>query len=689
MKKLLLVALGSGLWMCAGAQNSNDQKAQKVVSLRPYYQQAMMHRSEKTQALNNFYSQGTQQRRTQSQNARVLSGNPVGIGTAYNAFGVYDASTTAITCTQATTPNLIVMTHREDANLAFGSGAYTPSYSTDNGNTWDSTSIVMFKNQTSRYPNGVIYNPTGNTDPMKTYAAVAGPWTNGSATQISWVKTVYGSIRLDTANRNENIWANGQVGVTTQDNGNLSYMTSTDDGRVRVIGVDWNENGAGSAFTRFMGAVLTTGKFNGTAFTWTQQTIRPHLYDGYRGATTGSPYDSLGEFIGTPGTAWSQDGKTGYVVIFGNLDSIGAGYNYFYGTYQPIVYKSTDSGATWTMMPPYNYKNIPNLVQYLTAEGRVTNDSGVAYPLWDLIGQGQGAENDYDLVVDINNNLHIVGSIQAGFYAGPDSAFAIYSWQYPKYYIYDVYNTTAMGGWQARFVDSLTCRPSFSVSTTAPWLSNNTNQVNYGARIQTSRTIDGSKIFYTWEDDNIVDSAGILYPDIKGMGVDIQNSNHQTKVYQFTTTQDQYFLCVSDKVLVAGTSPNATYTIPCAYIGSPTNSNDGTSPVTIWYQGAVVYGDTSFLGFNEVKSPGFSVSNNYPNPFTNETQFNISLEKESTVSVDVFNVLGEKVVAAVTPSKMAPGTHMVTLGGRGMSAGIYFYRVTVNNETITHKMVIQ
>jgi hypothetical protein len=685
MKKLLFITLGSALWMCAGAQNSNDRNAPKAVSLRPYYQQSMMRKSETTEALTNFYAQGTQATRKQGQNARVLSG-PVGIGTAYNALGFYDASATQMTCTQTTTPPLLVMTHRENSGAAYGSGAYTPSYSTNNGNSWDSTSIIMFKNQTSRYPNGVVFNPTGNTNPMHAYASTSGPWTNGSASQISWVKTVYGSIRMDTANRNENIWTNGNVGVVTQNTGNLSYMTSCDDSNVHIIGVDWRENAGQTAFTRFMGAVLTTGKFNASNnFTWTQKVIRPHLWDGFHGAVAGSPYDSLGEFIGSPGTAWSQDGKTGYVVIFGNLDS--AGYNY--ATYQPIVYKTTDHGQTWNMMPPYNFRHIANLVHYLA--GRATMDSGFASPMWNLIGQGQGDESDYDLVVDINGDLHIVGAVEAAIYANPDSAYAIYSWQYPKLYIYDVFNTTPTGGWQARFVDSLMCRPSFSVVTTAPWLSNASNQVNYGARIQTSRTVDGSKIFYTWEDDNIIDSSGIQYPDVYGRGYDVQN-NKATMTYQFTNTADQYFLDVSDKVLVTGVFPNTVYTIPCSYISSVSNNNDGTMPVDIWYQGGVIYGDSSFsipLGLNETKPTGFSVSNNYPNPFTNETQFNISLEKASTVSVDVFNMIGEKVVAAVTPATMAAGVHQVTLGGHGMSAGIYFYRVTVNGETITHKMVIQ
>lgn len=683
MKKVLLIALGSGLWLCAGAQSSNQ-----AVALRPYLEKKAAHQNDAPPAVGNFYTQGTQSRNIQGKNARVASTGIV-IGTAFNAYGVLDASTTAVTCTQKTSPSIICMTHRDQKGGAYGSGAYQPSFSTNGGNTWDSTDFTLFRGQSSRYPNGVIFNPAGNTDPTKAFLATAGPWTNNAAAPaISWVKTVYGSMRFDTSFRSERIMANATAGVYPQNTGNLSYMTSCDDSTVHVIGIDYNENAAQTAFTRFMGGVITTGKFSptGDTFHWTQQVVRPHLWSEYKGATAGSPYDSGAyEVNGSPGMAWSQDGKTGYVIFFANLDS--AGYNF--GTWQPIVYKSINSGATWAMLPPQNFANIPNLVQYLTASGRITRDSGRAYPLWNLVGQMQGDENDYDAVVDMNGNLHIVGSIEAAYYASPDSSYNIYSFNYPKFYLYDVYTTTPSGGWKARFIDSMACRPAYSVSTT-PW-STSGAAVSYGARIQTTRTVGGDKIFYTWEDDlnPALDSTSMNYPDIKGMGVDIAHGT-ATSVRTWTGTNDQFFACVSDLALVSGSYPNSVDSIPVVYVRSP-NNNNGTAPVEFCYQAGVVYVDSMFvLGENEIvnNKPGFSVSGNYPNPFNGNTYFKVTLDNESTVAVDVFNMLGEK-VQTIAPAHMSPGVHTITLESKNLNTGVYFYRVTANNETITHKMVIE
>jgi len=682
MKKVLLVAFASVLWL--GGQAQSQSATRKPVALRPYYMHGMLHKNDAKPVIGSFYTTGVQATKKQGSNARVATGTGVHIGTAYNAYGVLDATTTAITANQAT--GLITMTHREgitDAQVGHGTGVLQPSYSTNNGANWDST-FVIFNADSARYPNGVIFNPAGNLNWKNCYVAVSGPWTNAPAPPaIGWTKTVYGSMRMDSSNIDTIHFVNGAPGVYPQDNGNISFMTSCDDSTVHVIGMDQNENPAGTAFTRFMGAVITTGKFQTNKFNWTQQIVRPHLMDGYLGATAGSPYDSLAEVMGTPGQAWSQDGKTGYVVIFGNLDS--AGYNYY--SYQPIVYKTTNSGQTWAMLPMYNFANLFTPTSAPWLDRWPNQDSGTFYPLWNLIGQAQGDENDYDLVVDKNNDLHIFGSIQGAFYANPDSAYKIYTFSTPTpvFYVYDVHMSTPTGGWKARFIDSLTASPSYSLQTTE-WASNAQATVDFGARIQASRTLDGSVVFCTWNDD--LANTNIQYPDVFGQAYNVVQ-NTATPVTQFTNTIDQFFMCASDNALTTGSYPNATYTIPCSYIASP-NGNDGTHPVEFLYQGGVVYTDSQFLGVNEVttKDGSFSVSNNYPNPFSNTTQFNVNLDKESTVGVDVYNMLGEK-VQSIESKTMSPGTHVITLGGKGMSSGVYFYRVNVNNQVISHKMIIE
>ena len=75
----------------------------------------------------------------------------------------------------------------------------------------------------------------------------------------------------------------------------------------------------------------------------------------------------------------------------------------------------------------------------------------------------------------------------------------------------------------------------------------------------------------------------------------------------------------------------------------------------------------------------FSLGQNYPNPFNPTTTITFSLPVASSVSIRVFNLLGQQ-VTAVAGGVFAAGTHAATWDGRDaagrvMASGIYFYRM--------------
>ncbi|HLO89780.1 MAG TPA: T9SS type A sorting domain-containing protein, partial [Lentimicrobium sp.] len=83
-----------------------------------------------------------------------------------------------------------------------------------------------------------------------------------------------------------------------------------------------------------------------------------------------------------------------------------------------------------------------------------------------------------------------------------------------------------------------------------------------------------------------------------------------------------------------------------------------------------------------------SVSQNYPNPSNGTTQFTVSLDKASLVSVDIYNLLGQK-LSSLSQQKYSAGDHTVTLNTSGLNAGVYIYSVTVNGERYTNKMTVK
>ncbi|MFZ1685229.1 MAG: S8 family serine peptidase [Candidatus Zixiibacteriota bacterium] len=89
---------------------------------------------------------------------------------------------------------------------------------------------------------------------------------------------------------------------------------------------------------------------------------------------------------------------------------------------------------------------------------------------------------------------------------------------------------------------------------------------------------------------------------------------------------------------------------------------------------------------------GFDLSQNYPNPFNPTTNINFSVPATSHVTVEVFNILGQRVVTLFDGDKAA-GTYTVTWNsrdesGNAVSSGIYFYRLVAGETVINKKMML-
>lgn len=88
----------------------------------------------------------------------------------------------------------------------------------------------------------------------------------------------------------------------------------------------------------------------------------------------------------------------------------------------------------------------------------------------------------------------------------------------------------------------------------------------------------------------------------------------------------------------------------------------------------------------------YALEQNYPNPFNPSTIISYSLPTPGNVSLDVFNVLGQKVVTLVDEYQAA-GVYEQTwdghnASGQTVSSGVYFYRVTSGNFVDTKKMML-
>ena len=78
---------------------------------------------------------------------------------------------------------------------------------------------------------------------------------------------------------------------------------------------------------------------------------------------------------------------------------------------------------------------------------------------------------------------------------------------------------------------------------------------------------------------------------------------------------------------------------------------------------------------------------NYPNPFNPSTKIEFSLPERERVALRVFNVMGEE-VAKVAEGIMEEGRHGFVFDAKGLSSGVYFYRLETGRSIISRKMLI-
>ncbi len=79
----------------------------------------------------------------------------------------------------------------------------------------------------------------------------------------------------------------------------------------------------------------------------------------------------------------------------------------------------------------------------------------------------------------------------------------------------------------------------------------------------------------------------------------------------------------------------------------------------------------------------FKLDQNYPNPFNPSTKISFDLPVNSNISLDIYNLVGEKVMS-VFKGELEAGSHTYNVNGSELSSGIYVYRLTVAAEDGTN-----
>ncbi len=82
------------------------------------------------------------------------------------------------------------------------------------------------------------------------------------------------------------------------------------------------------------------------------------------------------------------------------------------------------------------------------------------------------------------------------------------------------------------------------------------------------------------------------------------------------------------------------------------------------------------------------VSQNFPNPFNENSTVIVNLSKKTDLSLEVINITGQKVYELKTRSGSI-GANVLTIDGSNLTSGVYFYTVKAGDSSVTKKMIIE
>lgn len=584
--------------------------------------------------------------------------NPIAIGQAGNAFGFAFTRNTFLWADDNI--NSVTFIHRMKNPPGTGYLAY--DISKDGGLTW--TNNVQTYNPTlpdgfdGRYPQGAIYNPTGNTDPDQAYFHYFAPTLDGSNTDgvNNWGGYAYGIKQL----------AEGSVATQHNQTSTPPYyqylpsaFTVTQTGEAWMV--DENSRGEASTFNYQGSLILGHGIWDVDLndFIYTFNLFPLAIQSG--------------EVINDLKIAFAPDGLTGYICVMTNLP-----YALPYTSYHPILFKTTDGGNTWS--EPMEVQlggedGLEPVKQFITDEMLATYYDPDPVPPRDEIAYYLGYE--CDLAVDAWGNPHISGMVcitdleQGLIYTGEGLLAMFHIWSDDQGQTWRAFNLGNLKRFKAEFINGDAVVDQFN-------------------RPQVATTMDGAIVFFSWldtESPNVLDNSA---PDIYFREylptLDQHGEAAENVTFLSSAMWSAYFGCMSHYVFTEVNGSNYTCTIPFVY--EQMTGIDPTLPVQFYYIPDFVKSYT-ITGIDDAK-PGMPsmVTQNYPNPFSSSTTITVSLFRETRLTVEIYDLTGS-LVRMIDLGNMAKGRHDLTFNADGLNRGIYFYSVNTGSARVTKKMIIQ
>lgn len=114
-------------------------------------------------------------------------------------------------------------------------------------------------------------------------------------------------------------------------------------------------------------------------------------------------------------------------------------------------------------------------------------------------------------------------------------------------------------------------------------------------------------------------------------------------------------------------------------------SEEGVKQIGFWTISPIPVPENSFAKRRDVGNKVI-VSQNYPNPFTQNTSFDLFLPHATTVIIQLFDLEG-RIVDSVRKLNLKAGYHILSWDGSSLNEGQYYVHFLIDEAQIVHKLV--
>lgn len=622
MRKILLMAVSFAFIASTLSAQSEWQKAEKNVK-----------KSGKT-----ILAPVSSRKATQLKDSKAVTSvvTKTLIGTSSNIYTSLLSQKTSLSANPDL--NMIAFYARTNLGAAGAGNKIRCSFSTDGGLNFDTTSILSFKSLngfSARYPSGVIVNPTGNTNPQHAFAVSTCPL----LTPSTFGGSGFSSIRFDNTLYDEQAtkYTTDTAGGVNQINGFPYLFLQTRGTKVFAMG-NANVTNASNYYTTVKGT-FNYGVLESDSITWHRSYVNPTF-----GVSAG-----IVDAFGLPGMVMDANGQNGYIVYIGrNLSASDP------LSFQPIIYKTTDGGATWAPDATFNWGDLNGAYSF------ITDLSDVNRPFFGTI---------LDILMDKDNRVHFQTYINPAASNNADSLS--YSMQFTNVqgFIYDTYQTAT--GWAAQMIDTI-----FSKDATI--YTGSDAEMTLDERFQASKSPDGSILFFAYLETNELFADTNAFPDIIVKTLNLNTNTLSDRVNITANTNldgDAHWMVLSDMTI----PQSGGYLLPMVVTKHGSSDVD---PVNHYYVGDVVINADGTLNSIADQNPLGNIAIN-PNPTSDICQLSFN-GQTGDFKVNIFNSIGSLVSSN---NYTIGGTEIKTIDLSKMPNGIYMVEISNNTSKITKKVI--